>query len=499
MSLRSEVLFGAGQGGAARAELLAAAVRASLSLLDLAPERIAFPLLAAVYRAVLGGADFAVHLAGQTGVFKCELAALLQQHYGAELDARHLPASWASTGNSLESIAFAAKDALLTVDDFAPSGSAADVARLHREAERLLRRRATPPADSGCGQTAACGRREPPRGLILSTGEDVPRGQSLRARLSVIGVELRATSPPIPANGRATRRRRGAVRRVAGRFRPLACAAVRRRARPAGRRACRAAGRWPPATASTPGRPASWRTWRLGLRYLLDFAADERRHRRGPAAASCGRRGWVRSVEAGAAQSEHGRAADPVEQFLRLLSAAVASGRAHVAATDGGFPETPSAWGWRREDARNGPEWRPQGRRMGWVDGDALLLEPEASLRRRAGNGRRTGREPDRLGTDPTATAERARLAGQHGRQPPRTDHPPHPGRMPSECFALASRSPRNKTRPTRPRTTKTPRVMGGFVGGLWAGTPHKPAQQTRPQTAREMPFAGRVGRVAFR
>jgi hypothetical protein len=39
----------------------------------------------------------------------------------------------------------------------------------------------------------------------------------------------------------------------------------------------------------------------------------------------------------------------------------------------------PSAWGWRREDTATGTTWRPQGRRVGWLDGEQLLLEPEAS------------------------------------------------------------------------------------------------------------------------
>src|SRR5262249_18416714 len=140
VSLRSEVLFGElGKAARQEAAALVAAVRASLALLDLAPDRLSFPLLAAVYRAVLTAADFSLHLMGQSGEFKSEVAALLQQHSGAGLDARHLPGSWSSTGNSLESIAFTCKDALLVVDDFAPHGNAADVSRLHREAERLLR------------------------------------------------------------------------------------------------------------------------------------------------------------------------------------------------------------------------------------------------------------------------------------------------------------------------------------------------------------------------
>ena len=118
---------------------LLAAVRASLRMLQNAPDHLTFPILAAVYRAVLNSADFAVWLTGTTGVFKSEEAALAQQHYGSTMDARHLPANFSSTGNSLEIQAFHAKDALLVIDDFAPHGSQHDVARYHGSAERIIR------------------------------------------------------------------------------------------------------------------------------------------------------------------------------------------------------------------------------------------------------------------------------------------------------------------------------------------------------------------------
>ena len=70
---------------------LIAAVRASLRCLSVAPDRITFPLLGAVYRAALGKADFSMFLAGPTGVFKTALAALCQQHFGAELDSTICP------------------------------------------------------------------------------------------------------------------------------------------------------------------------------------------------------------------------------------------------------------------------------------------------------------------------------------------------------------------------------------------------------------------------
>ncbi|HZA24736.1 MAG TPA: hypothetical protein VFA32_19420, partial [Dehalococcoidia bacterium] len=125
---------------------------------------------------------------GHTGAGKTELAALALQHFGAGLDARHLPGSWLSTDNALETLAFVAKDALLVVDDFCPTGSQYDLQTMHRKADRLFR---------GQGNTARRGRLQadgtlrptrPPRGMLLSTGEDVPRGQSLQARLMVVEV-----------------------------------------------------------------------------------------------------------------------------------------------------------------------------------------------------------------------------------------------------------------------------------------------------------------------
>ena len=165
------------------------AVRASLALLDLGPDTITAAILGAIYRAPLGEPspiDFALHLAGPTGAFKTELAALAQAHFGAAFNGRHLPASWADTANMLEKKAFLAKDALLVVDDFAPTGTTTDVQRLHRQADRLFRAvgnragRARMRADGGSRPTYY------PRGLIISTGEEIPSGQSLRARLLVL-------------------------------------------------------------------------------------------------------------------------------------------------------------------------------------------------------------------------------------------------------------------------------------------------------------------------
>ena len=195
------------------ASALADAVRASLALLELGPDTITAPVLGAVYRAPLGEPspiDFSLHLTGPTGAFKTELAALAQAHFGAAFNGRCLPASWADTANMLEKKAFLAKDAVLVVDDFAPTGTTADVQRLHREADRLFRAAGN---RSGRARMRADGGSRPtyyPRGLIISTGEDIPSGQSLRARLLV----LELTPGEIPADrplGGAGRRGRSGL------------------------------------------------------------------------------------------------------------------------------------------------------------------------------------------------------------------------------------------------------------------------------------------------
>ncbi len=79
------------------------------------------------------------------------------------------------------------------------------------------------------------------------------------------------------------------------------------------------------------------------------------------------------------AQAAH----EPTQHFIRLLLAALSSGRAHMADIDGTYPEAPTVYGWRKRLSTNGTsvteEWQPQGRRVGWVDDEDLFLEPDAA------------------------------------------------------------------------------------------------------------------------
>ncbi len=370
-------------------DALVTAVQASLHVLHSGPAGIVMPLFAAIWRAVLGPASFSLHLAGQTGVFKTELAALAQQHFGAAMTARSLPGSWSSTGNALEALAFAAKDALLVVDDFAPCGSSADVQRFHREADRLIRAQGNRSGRQRLRPDATLQAVKAPRGLIVSTGEDIPRGNSLRARTLVLEVAPGSVDTTVLTRCQVDARdalyatvTAGFVRWLAPRFNdsleslPREVAELRTKATQEGQHR-----RTPEIVADL----------LIGFRYFLMFAVevgaiktDEDNDLR--------RRAWAALGEAAAAQAAHHRASDPVQRFLELLGAAIASGHAHVATLQGTEPHCdssedgyPGAWGWRLRVIGAGDhareEWQPQGDRIGWIDGGDLYLQPDAAFR----------------------------------------------------------------------------------------------------------------------
>lgn len=346
-------------------------VRESLRMLDVAPERVTIPLLAAVVRAPLGGVDNAVSLHGQTGIGKSELAALAQQHYGAPMDARSLPASWSSTANSLEEQAFLAADALLTVDDFVTTGSPRDIDRLHSTADRLIR---------GAGNGAGRGRMSkdgtlrvarPARGMILVTGEEVPRGQSLRARMMTL--EVRRGDVDWDALGRAQlHASEGTYAAALAAY--LQWLAPRLDEVRANRRADIAALRSKVTTLHRRTATAiaslawGWATW---LDFAIDIGAISEGQR-----GSLWNRGWTALLDAAEAADASVGETDPAKRFMVLLGSAVASGRAHVAARGGGCPPgEPGAWGWRTRDG----VMTDMGTRVGWTEDNNLWLDPEAA------------------------------------------------------------------------------------------------------------------------
>ena len=291
------------------------------------------------------------------------------------MDSSRLPANFASTGNALEEIAFAAKDALLVVDDFAPTGGVSDSV-LHGVAERLFRAVGNHQGRSRMSGQTRLRVSRPPRALLLATGEEVPRGHSLRARLLI--VELRPGEVDRAALGRCQAAGQegklaaamgGYLAWIAGRYEELQ---ERLHWRVNELRSLAHASSIPVHTRL----PTTLAELQSGWEMWLQFAHEVGAIRSGEQTKLEGRC-RIALRELASIQVPYHQASDPALRFLALLQAALAAGRAHMADRRGRVPDCPEHWGWRRK--RPGRAWVPQGTRIGWVASSDLFLEPAAS------------------------------------------------------------------------------------------------------------------------
>lgn len=171
-------------------EQLKADIPALDDLLNICPNRpeISAALLAAVARAVLGEChltDFALFFHGQTGSLKSSITAISLAFFGG-FDSRSFPANFSDSDSDLEAKGHQIKDGIYCIDDFKPAVNAVEATKLHGKTERFIR---------NTGNGAGRGRRNPDmtakaapfnRSLTIMTGEDLPKGQSILARLLVI-------------------------------------------------------------------------------------------------------------------------------------------------------------------------------------------------------------------------------------------------------------------------------------------------------------------------
>jgi hypothetical protein len=451
------------------------AVLAMLGLLSgLAPDHIIMTALALAVRAVLPDCDFSMHLVGPTGAFKTELAALLQRCFGPEMDDRHLPGNWSSTANALEGLTFAAKDALLVVDDFKPHGSQQDVSRMHKEADRLFRA-----IGNHCGRQrmradSSLRPEKPPRCTVLSTGEDAPRGASLRARVAIIEVARGEMDQP-----RLTQCQRDAASGLyaAAMSAYLAWLAPqfddvvqRFQARSISLRD-RLAG-----TASHRRVPAMIGSLLAAFELFLKFCVEAGAITEEESAA-LRQRCLAALLESADQQNAYHTEADPVDRYLALVAAVLTSGRAHVAALDGkapAEPHDPTAWGWRRADDGG---WREQGHHVGWIHGNHLLLDPQSSF---AEVNRLAGEQGEAFSVSPNTLYKQLRdrglLASTEGKH-----HTPRRriGRLRRRVLHLRV-STLLEIGPRGPKDEKPPE-MGPLLGPR-PGTPFAGTTETRSQ-----------------
>jgi hypothetical protein len=389
------------------------AVRASLNILSVAPDAISVLLLAAVYRAVLCAfvpVDHSIFLVGPSGVYKSELGALVMQHVGETFDRLHLPTNWTATENFLEGICFKFKDAPVVIDDFAPTGSAIDVQRLHAKADRVLRSVGN---RGGRGRMNANGSLRPdlpPRGLVIGTGEDAPKGHSLRARMVIREVAPGDVDTGQLSMAQVAGRKGDLVAGLAGYVQWVAAHIDALLAQiPEQLAEFRIRAQQHVAHARTPDAVAHLALgWWIFLRFAVDVGVLTRQE-----AEETQARVWQALGITAAEQAQHQIAEEPARRFIDLLGSALAAGQAHIAASTGGVPDHPEAWGWRKRSVGSGAyertEWQSQGDRAGWVDGNDLYLDTDAALTAVQRVGQATGSP---IGVTPMTLAKRLHERG---------------------------------------------------------------------------------------
>lgn len=165
------------------------ALRASLSLLELGPKKVMYSLLALVYLAPLceplrmAGIEpsLLTYIWGPTGTKKSTLIALLLSHSG-NFDPKGLPATFRDTANSIEKLAFLAKDTLLAIDDLYPAKDSREKSRLEGVLEHLSRNQGDRTGKGRMKADTSLREGLPPRGLALCSGEVMPLTGSSLAR-----------------------------------------------------------------------------------------------------------------------------------------------------------------------------------------------------------------------------------------------------------------------------------------------------------------------------
>ncbi|MBR1211332.1 DNA-primase RepB domain-containing protein [Bradyrhizobium sp. JYMT SZCCT0180] len=353
------------------------AIGTSLRMLDMAPGRITWPLLGATYLAPLGEfvpITVTLFFTGGTGTRKSAMQAIAQGHWYWEQDGKKSPANWSSTANSLEALAFRAKDALLVIDDFCPKGAVSDVQRYHQTAERIIRAQGN---HAGRGRMNADGslRTEMhPRGLLAGSGEDTPSGHSLRARnmiceISASDVDLQVLTEMQRAAGESVLKVAMAsyVRFVATQDK----GSFKRRLSELRAEATKKV------SGGHTRTPENAALLMLGVETLLAHAVsigadiDIEKMRR---------EAWEALLTVGQEQDRHQRDEQPAERVMTLLQGLLSSGRAHIRnARSDHPPKDARMLGWTEKEYNDRLVLHPGGHSIGWIDADDLFLDPSAT------------------------------------------------------------------------------------------------------------------------
>lgn len=360
-----------------------AAVRASLALLDLGPDKVMAPQLCATYRAPLPlQPETTLWTFGGTGAFKSHIAALFAQHFGPELTVRGFPTGWQSTANAIEGIAFQLANVLMVVDDYVPQAAATktDLAKLNEKVERLVRGAANSTGRSRMRVDTTVRPELYPRAQVLCTGEDVPPGQSLQARTNLVEIVKDDVTSERLTPAQKTADEGVYAQAMAGYVQWLAAQYETTEDWPAKLKTELGEGRDAVAkdVSGHSRAPEAVAGLLLGLRWFLRYAIQ---------IGAITQEEWTAIYQrcrtalrdGSAVQSAETRSLSAEAVYLSAIRTAITSGRAYLAdlGSDGVPPRTEATrWGWAQDDMER---LSARGEKIGWVSGTDVYLDPGAA------------------------------------------------------------------------------------------------------------------------
>ena len=358
------------------------AYQSTIDFLNAFPRHLTVPILGAVFASVLGDPDYSVFVTGQSGCFKSELTGLAMAFFGSGFNRLTMPANWDATANSLQMLAFQTKDALLVIDDFAPIGQKRHDDDLHNKAERVFRAAGN---RAGKGRLNADTRQrevKEPRGLILASGEDTPKGFSVQNRLLIVPIDKgEIGTDELTKLQMAAREGKFAISlstfisyfarnydSVKSTFET-----DRLKFRDWFHKSLSGHARQPTTMAHI---AAAWRAW-VSAAFAEKAISKEQ-------AQALLKEIQKTLAQSGEEQKEQQGTLHPAEHFFELLRSALTSGSANLQTIEGDEPpEIGKLCGWR-----NG---QPNGRCVGWVDDEITYLEPKTAYLAAHSQGFQTG------------------------------------------------------------------------------------------------------------
>lgn len=327
------------------------AIRASFALTKIAPDALAFPLLAMTYRPVLGVPRYVLLVVGTSGHGKTAYISQFQAHFGSGWNADRLPSSWLSTGMSILEQASSARNVLFAVDDVKFNATVRENEQIKASLNRLINAVGDQKGRSRLNRDAMkVSTTPPPGGAIVISGESALLPFSDAARTVLVQDETNLLASPDSARLLQEATRLAATGVYASSMAAFVQWVARHHARltdeafrkdyvyPLREKLGGLGGH-----ARTPDNLADMLAcWQVMLTWALDTGALDIEEIRGY---------WQRAVNTVlqllSSQSVVLRHANPAGAFLSFLASLLRSKDVYlVDQAHGGPPERPDQWGW---------------------------------------------------------------------------------------------------------------------------------------------------------